>query len=38
VAIVGADEVQNGMIALKNMASGQQQSLTIQQVVELLGK
>ena len=38
VAIVGADEVQNGTIALKNMVTGEQQSLTIEQVIEQLGK
>ena len=38
VAIVGADEVQNGTIALKNMVTGEQQSLTVEQVIEQLGK
>ena len=38
VAIVGADEVQNGTITLKNMVSGDQQSLTVEQVIGLLGK
>ena len=38
VAIVGADEVQNGTIALKNMVTGEQQTLTVEQVIELLGK
>lgn len=38
VAIVGADEVQNGTIALKNMVTGEQQSLTVEQVIDLLGK
>ena len=38
VAIVGADEVQNGTITLKNMGSGDQQSQTVAQVIELLGK
>ena len=38
VAIVGADEVQNGTIALKNMVTGEQQSLTVDQVIEKLGK
>ena len=37
VAIVGADEVQNGTITLKNMVSGEQQSLTVEQVIEQLG-
>jgi len=36
VAIVGADEVQNGTIALKNMASGEQQTLNVEQVIDLL--
>ena len=38
VAIVGADEVQNGTIALKNMVTGEQLSLTVEQVIEQLGK
>ena len=38
VAIVGADEVNNGTIALKNMATGEQQTLTIDQVIEHLAK
>ena len=38
VAIVGADEVQNGTIALKNMVTGDQQTLTVDQVVELLNQ
>ena len=38
VAIVGADEVRNGTIALKNMSSGEQHSLTVEQVIELLGR
>ncbi len=37
VAIVGADEVQNGTIALKNMTTGEQQTLTVSQVIEQLG-
>jgi histidyl-tRNA synthetase len=37
VAIVGADEVSNGTIALKDMTSGEQQSLTIEQVIDKLG-
>ncbi len=37
VAIVGADEVQNGTIALKNMANGEQQTLNIEQVIAQLG-
>ena len=37
VAIVGADEVSNGTIALKDMTSGEQQSLTIDQVIDKLG-
>ena len=36
VAIIGADEVQNGTIALKNMATGEQQSLTVEQAIQLL--
>ena len=38
VAIVGADEVQNGTITLKNMVSGDQQSMTVEQVIGLLEK
>ncbi len=38
VAIVGADEVTNGTIALKNMTTGEQQSLTVDQVIDLLCK
>ena len=38
VAIVGADEVENNTIALKNMASGEQQTLTVDQVIAALGK
>ena len=38
VAIVGADEVNNGTVALKNMATGEQQTLTVDQVIEQLGK
>ena len=34
VAIVGTEEVQNGTIALKNMASGEQVTLTIEQMIE----
>jgi len=33
VAIVGADEVNNGTIALKNMVTGEQQTLTVDQVI-----
>ena len=36
VAIVGADEVQNGTIALKNMVTGEQQTLTVEQVITAL--
>ena len=38
VAIVGADEVHTGTIALKNMTTGEQQSLSIDQVIEQLHK
>ena len=37
-ASVGADEVQNGTIALKNMVTGEQQSLTVEQVIAALAK
>lgn len=33
VAIVGADEVANGTIAVKNMATGEQQTMTVDQVI-----
>ena len=36
VAIIGADEVLNGTIALKNMTTGEQQTLTIEQVIDVL--
>ena len=38
VAIVGADEVQNGTIALKNMTTGEQQTLTVDEVIAVLSK
>ena len=38
VAIIGADEVQNGTIALKNMTTGEQQTLTLEQVIDVLGR
>ena len=31
-------EVENGTIALKNMVTGEQQTLTVEQVIEQLGK
>lgn len=36
VALVGESELQSGTITLKNMDTGEQQSLTIQQVIEAL--
>ena len=38
VAIVGADELNNGTIALKNMETGEQQTLAVDQVIQLLGR
>lgn len=38
VAIVGADEMQNGTITLKDMNTGAQQTLTLEQLVASLGK
>ena len=38
VAIVGADEVENGTITLKNMTTGEQASLTIEQVIDRIAK
>ena len=38
VALVGEAEMAEGKVALKNMETGEQQSLTIQQVIEELRK
>ncbi len=38
VAIVGADEVANGTVALKNMATGDQQTLPIEDVIKAIGQ
>ena len=38
VALVGESELQSGTIALKNMETGEQQSLTLNQVIEVLKK
>ena len=38
VAIVGADEFQNGTIALKDMNSGEQKTLTLEQMIEQFSK
>jgi len=38
VAMVGADELANGTIALKDMASGEQQSLTREALIERLSR
>jgi histidyl-tRNA synthetase len=36
VAIVGSDEMHNGMLSLKNMASGEQEKITIDSLIEKL--
>ena len=36
VAIIGESELENGTIALKNMISGEQQSLTIDELIQTL--
>lgn len=38
VAIVGADEIKNNTIALKNMESGEQQNLTTEQLIAFIKK
>lgn len=38
VAIVGTDEVANGTVALKNMATGDQQTLPIEDVIKAIGQ
>lgn len=38
VALVGESEMAEGKVALKNMETGEQQSLTTQQVIEELRK
>lgn len=37
VAIIGESELENGTIALKNMISGEQQSVTIDELIQMLG-
>ena len=37
VAIIGESELENGTIALKNMISGEQQSMTIDELIQTLG-
>jgi len=36
VVLIGSDEMQTGLLTLKDMQSGQQQKLTIEAIVELL--
>ena len=36
VVIVGSDEMQNGLLSLKNMASGEQEKITIDSIIEKL--
>ena len=37
VAIIGEDELKDGKVTLKNMSTGDQQQLTSEELVELLG-
>jgi histidyl-tRNA synthetase len=36
VVIVGSDEMQNGLLSLKNMASGEQKKISIEEIIKLL--
>ena len=36
VILIGSDEMQSGLLTLKNMKSGEQQKLTVEAIVELL--
>ncbi|MFQ5518615.1 MAG: His/Gly/Thr/Pro-type tRNA ligase C-terminal domain-containing protein, partial [Mariprofundus sp.] len=36
VAVIGGDEMESGKISLKNMATGEQQQLSLAQAVELI--
>ena len=36
VAIIGDDEMKNGTVALKDMSSGEQRTVTPQELVEIL--
>ena len=36
VVIIGGDEMQSGLLTLKNMTSGEQEKLTINQIIERL--
>ena len=38
VALIGADELATDMVTLKNMASGEQQSLTVAELIESLSR
>ena len=38
VALLGEKEIEEGVIVLKNMISGEQTSLTIEQIIDLLSK
>ncbi|WP_407403052.1 histidine--tRNA ligase [Sodaliphilus sp.] len=38
VAIIGDNELKDGTIAVKNMVTGEQQSLTVEAMIELLGE
>lgn len=36
VVLIGSDEMQTGLLTLKNMQSGQQQKLTVEEIIELM--
>ena len=36
VILIGSDEMESGLLTLKNMKSGEQQKLTIEEVITLL--
>ncbi|MDD3286882.1 MAG: His/Gly/Thr/Pro-type tRNA ligase C-terminal domain-containing protein [Bacteroidales bacterium] len=38
VALLGQKEIEEGVIVLKNMISGEQTSLTVEQIIDLLSK
>ncbi len=38
VAIIGENEIKNGTVTLKDMTTGEQQQLTIDSLIEAIGK
>jgi len=36
VVIVGSDEMQSGMLSMKNMATGEQEKMTIEKIIDKL--